>query len=123
MSSYKLSFGTINILQNNLAEIVVDEGVRMNMVSVGEFHDFIINNLQAPVGLLINKKHSYSYTFKAQKTIIHLEQIKSTAVLAMTSGAVMSTETLININGDFYNNINMFQEREAALHWLGKELT
>lgn len=122
MNSYKLSFGTISILQNNLAEVVVNEGFRMDVVSVDEFHDFILNNLEAPVGLLINKKHSYSYTFKAQKTIIQLDEIKSTAVLAQTSGAVMSTETLININGHIYKNISIFQQREAALHWLDKEL-
>ncbi|WP_219930765.1 hypothetical protein [Algibacter marinivivus] len=123
MSSYKLSFGTINILQNNLAEVIVDEGVVMDEISVDEYHDFLLNNLEAPMGLLINKKNSYSYTFEAQKSIVHLDAIKSMAVVTQTSGAVMSTKTLINVNGNIYRNIKLFQERENALSWLYKELS
>ncbi|MDG1730342.1 MAG: hypothetical protein P8K68_04735 [Algibacter sp.] len=122
MSSHKLSFGTITILQNNLAEIIVDEGFVMDEVLVDEFHDFLLNNLDTPIGLLINKKNSYSYTFEAQKNIVHLNNIKSIAIVANTSGAVMSTETLININGNIHRNIIMFQEIDAALIWLQKEL-
>ena len=123
MSSYKLSFGTIHILQNNLAEVIVNEGVLMDKVMIDEYHDFLLKKLEAPFGLLINKKHSYSYTFDAQKTIVHLDEIKSMAVVAQTSGAVMSTETLLNINGNINRNIKLFQEKEAALVWLQKELS
>ncbi|PWH81850.1 hypothetical protein DIS18_13835 [Algibacter marinivivus] len=118
-----MSFGTINILQNNLAEVIVDEGVVMDEISVDEYHDFLLNNLEAPMGLLINKKNSYSYTFEAQKSIVHLDAIKSMAVVTQTSGAVMSTKTLINVNGNIYRNIKLFQERENALSWLYKELS
>ena len=45
------------------------------------------------------------------------------AVVAQTSGAVMSTETLLNINGNINRNIKLFQEKEAALVWLQKELS
>lgn len=122
MNTYKMSFGKVVILQNNLAEIIVNDGIEFNEETVGELHDFILNNFKSPVGLLINKKHSYSYTFNAQKTIVHLDEIKSIAVLAKTSGAVMSTETLINVNGNIYRNIKLFQDRDAALVWLHKEI-
>lgn len=121
MGSYKLSFGTIIILQSNLAEVIVDEGVVMDEISVDEYHDFLLNNLEVPMYLLINKKNSYTYTFEAQKSIVHLDEIKSMAVITKTSGAVMSTETLINVNGNIYRNIKLFQERESALIWLKKQ--
>ena len=123
MSSYKLSFGTINILQSNLAEVIVDEGIIMDVAHVDEYHHFLLNNLEPPFCLLINKKYSYAYTFNAQKNIVHLEEMNSIAVVARTSGAVMSTETLININGNIYRNIKLFQDREDALIWLHKELS
>lgn len=123
MNSYKLSFGTINILQNNLAEVIVNEGVLMDEVSVDEFHDFLLNNFDTSFGLLINKKYSFSYTFGAQKAIAHLDEINSMAVVAQTSGAVMSTETLINVNGNIFRNIQLFQERETALVWLHNQLS
>ena len=123
MSSYKLSFGTITLLQSNLAEVVVDEGFVIDEILVNELHDFLHDNLAAPFGLLINKKYSYTYTFKAQKNIVNLNEIKSMAVVANTSGAVMSAETLINVNGNINSNIKSFQDKEVALAWLQKELS
>lgn len=123
MSNYKLSFGTINILQDNLAEVIVDEGVVMDEVMTDEYHDFLLSTLKPPFGILINKKHSYSYTFEAQKTIAHLEQVKAMAVVNNTSAAVMSTKTLINVNGNVYLNIKLFEKRIDAFVWLQNELS
>lgn len=40
MKQYKLSFATINILRDNLAEVIVNEGVVMNEIMVDLYHDF-----------------------------------------------------------------------------------
>ncbi|GAA3637756.1 hypothetical protein [Flavivirga jejuensis] len=116
MKSFKLSFGTILIIRNDLAEMIANDGVEMDEVMVAELHDFLLSNLDAPILLLINNKHSYSYTFQAQIKITHLKEIKAIAVIIGTRGALMSTETLININGN--NNIKMFRVKENALMWL-----
>ncbi|MFD2725516.1 hypothetical protein [Hyunsoonleella rubra] len=63
MKEYKLSFGTIIVLKDNLAEVIINEGVVMNEVMVDIYHDFLLSYLKAPFSLLINKKNSYSYTF------------------------------------------------------------
>jgi hypothetical protein len=123
MSSHKLSFGTINILKNNLAEVIVDEGIVMDEVMIDEYHDFLLNTLDVPFALLVNKKNSYTYTFTAQKNIVHLNEIKAIAVITKTSGAVMSTETLINVNGNINSNIKLFQERQSGLTWLNDQLS
>ena len=44
MESYKLSFGVINILRNNLGEVIVNDGIVMDEVMVDEYHDFLLNN-------------------------------------------------------------------------------
>lgn len=121
MKNYRLSFAEIIIFQNNLAEVIVDDGIEINQVMVDEYHDFLLSNLVAPFSLLINKKHSYSYTFNAQKTIAHLDEILAMAVVSNTSGALMSTETLININGNVFKNIKLFEERDEALYWLKEQ--
>jgi hypothetical protein len=118
MKSYKLSFGTIVLLSNKIAEVIVDEGVVMDEIMVDEYHDFLLNNLDAPFSLLINKKNSYTYTFGAQKVIANLNEIKAMGVVTKTSGAVMSTETLMNVNDNVFKNIQMFNKREEALEWL-----
>lgn len=120
MKKYELAFGKIIILKNNLAEVIVDEGVVMNEVMVDVYHDFLLSSLDAPFSVLINKKHSYSYTFEAQKIIGNLKEIFAMAVVNATSGALMSTETLIDINKQNNWNVNLFDNREDALEWLEK---
>jgi len=118
MKNYKLTFGTISIINSRLAEVIVDDGIVFDEVMVDEYHDFLLTNLDAPFSLLINKKHSYSYTFEAQKTIVNLKQIKAMAVYVGSSGALMSTETLIKMNENNNWNIMIFMKREEALDWL-----
>lgn len=118
MKSYKLSFGTIIKLGNNLAEVIVDDGIEMNSSQVKEYHDFLSENLKTPFYLLVNRIHSYTYTFEAQKLIVSFNKIKKLAVLLGTHGALMSTETLLNLNTDINWEIEWFRKREDALAWL-----
>ncbi|GAA3610144.1 hypothetical protein Q4Q39_16715 [Flavivirga amylovorans] len=118
MKSYELSFGTIFIIRNNLAEVIAKEAILMDEIKVVELHDFLLDNLEPPFSLLVNKKHSYSYTFQAQRKIAHLKGLHALAIVIGTSGALMSTETLLNVNGNIYKNIQVFQDREKALVWL-----
>ena len=118
MKIYKLSFGNISIIEKNIAEVIVNEGFVIDEVMVDEFHDFLLDHLQSPFSLLINKKYSYSYNFEAQRIIGNLKQIKAKAVVVGTSGGLMSTETLININAHSKWNVKLFHKRDEALSWL-----
>ncbi|MFD1163332.1 hypothetical protein [Hwangdonia seohaensis] len=90
---------------------------------VDEYHDFLLNSLDAPFGVLINKKNAYTYTFGAQKKILLLDKIKARAVVTQTSAALMASKTLIAISGSTQHNIKFFMDRETALIWLNKELS
>ncbi len=118
MKVCSLSFGEIIILHKNLAEVIVNEGVVIDEVMVDEYHDALLNSLEAPFSLLVNKKYSYSYTFGAQKIIAHLKEIKAMAVVSNTSGGVMSTETLISVNNNYKCKIKIFAKKEDAKSWL-----
>ncbi|OYX22459.1 MAG: hypothetical protein B7Z06_11615 [Flavobacteriales bacterium 32-35-8] len=118
MKSYRLSFATISILEKNLAEVIIDEGVIIDEIMVDEYHDFLLSNLSAPFSLLINKKNCYAYTFEAQKTICNLKEIHLIAVVVTTNGALLSTQTLIKLNENSNWNIELFPERDLALEWI-----
>ncbi len=118
MKSYNLSFGRIIILEDDLAEVIIDEGVIMDELMVDVYHDFLLSYLKAPFSLLINKKNSYSYTFEAQKVIANLKEIYAMAVIVGTDAAVMSTETLIKINETNNWNIKLFRTKPEAMEWL-----
>src|SRR5690606_20306880 len=118
MKSFRLSFATISILDKNLAEIIIDEGVIVDEVMVDVYHDFLLTNLTAPFSIIINKKNGYSYTFEAQKANWNLKEIHLIAAIVTTSGAVMATETLIKLNEHNNWNIEMFKNSESALEWI-----
>jgi len=118
MTIHRLSFGEISILKPNLAEVIVDKNIEMNMEMVGEYHSFLLTHLEHPFNLLINKRNQYTYTFEAQQHIGTLSQINLMAVVAYNSITAMSTSCLIAIPRITPWNIQLFEERSAALDWL-----
>ena len=118
MKTHKLSFGEITILKVNLAEVIINQGVLFDMKMVNEYHAFLLAHLEAPFSLLVNKKFSYAYTFKAQKKIATLDEIKAMAVVIESFNAKISTEFLISMNDSNSWNIKTFRFREEALNWL-----
>ncbi|MFD1614922.1 hypothetical protein [Gelatiniphilus marinus] len=122
MKVCNLSFGKIVVLNKNLAEVIVNEGVHFNEAMVDEYHNFLLSNLSKPFALLVNKKHSYSYAFEAQKQISSLSGIQAIAVVVFTSASLMATKTLMNVNRTETSNIKIFQDRDKALLWLIEEI-
>lgn len=118
MSKYKLSFGEIIILKPNLAEVIVDNNVEMDLEMVGEYHEFLLSKLEHPFNLLINKVHQYTYTFEAQQHLATLVQIGSMVVVAYSSVTKKCTESLVDVPRPMPWNIKIFSDRSLALDWL-----
>lgn len=52
MERFKLAFGEIKILNKNLAEVILDEGIVFDEIMVDEYHDFLLNSLIPPFFLI-----------------------------------------------------------------------
>jgi hypothetical protein len=118
MHTYTLPFGDITILQENLAEVVIYDGIIMDEGIVDDYHNFLLLKLKSPFSLLINKKFAYSYTFDAQLKIGSLSQIDKMAVIVYSNFTEMATKSLISLNVNKNWNIKIFQDRDLALTWL-----
>lgn len=118
MKVYILPFGKINIIHNSIAEVIINEGVVMDIDMVTHYHDFLIENLESPFSLLINKENSYSYKFDAQLKIANLSEVQSMAVVIYNLSAEMATQILINLNKGNDWDIKLFKDRQVALDWL-----
>ncbi|WP_147678548.1 hypothetical protein [Algibacter pacificus] len=116
-----MSFCIIRVVNSKLAEVIVNEGAVIDEIEVAEYHDVLLNVLDAPFSLLINKLHAYTYTFKAQRSITDLKELKAVAIVVKTAGAILSTETLIQVSREVHDNIKLFRTREEALNWLKKK--
>ena len=118
MSFHELSFAKIILLEENIAEVIINEGIEIDNKMVTEYHDFLLRHLSAPFYLLINKINSYTYTFDAQIKIASLPQIKAMAVISYNRITEIATRDLASIPRDNEWNIQIFPDRDTALQWL-----
>lgn len=118
MDLYELSFAKIIILRDDIAEVMINEGVQMDLNMVQQYHNFLLSHLRAPFSLLINKVNAYTYDFDAQEQLATLEEINVMAVVAYNRVTEIVTETLAAYPRAVEWNLEIFSNREEALAWL-----
>ena len=118
MKLHELPFAKIIILEDNLAEVVIDEGVIMNVEMVTQYHDFLLSHLRVPFSLLINKLNSYTYDLDAQIKLATLKEIEAMAVVAYTRITELTTDALASQPRKVEWNLKIFNNRDEALTWL-----
>ncbi len=121
MDLHELPFAKIIILRDDIAEVMINDGVRMNEEMVEQYHDFLLSHLRAPFSLLINKINSYTYDFHAQENLATLKEINAMAVVAYNRVTKITTETLASYPRDVKWNLEIFSNRDDALAWLLSE--
>ena len=65
MDCHQLVFGTIFIVRDDLAELIVNEGVDVDTSMVEEIHNLLLAIFNNSFSLLINRVNSYSTEFNA----------------------------------------------------------
>lgn len=118
MKLYELPFGKIILLREDIAEVIIDEGVEMDMAMVEDYHSFLLSHLKAPFSLLVNKVNSYSYDGDAQENLATLKEINVMAVVSYKRITKIITEDLVSFPRDVEWNLKIFSNRDDALAWL-----
>ena len=72
MELHELPFARIIILHEDIAEVIIDEGVQMDSAMVDRYHGFLLSHMCAPFSLLINKVNSCTCDFEAQEKLATL---------------------------------------------------
>ncbi len=121
MELHELSFGKIIILREDIAEVIINEGVEMNISMVKEYHQFLLTHLKSPFSLLVNKVNFYTYDFEAQVNIATLNEINAMAVVAYKRNTSISTESLVSMPRPVEWNLKIFPNRSDAFDWLLNE--
>ena len=121
MDLHELPFAKIIILRDDIAEVMINDGVIMDMSMVEQYHDFLLSHLRAPFSLLVNKLNSYTYDFNAQEKLATLKEINAMAVVAYNRVTEITTETLASFPRDVKWNLRIFSTRDEALAWLLSE--
>jgi len=119
---YELPFAKIIIIREDIAEVIINEGVEMDAIMVEQYHDFLLSHLKHPFSLLVNKVNSYTYDFNAQLNIATLKEINAMAVVAYTRMTETATKSLAAlIKRDIEWNLEIFSTRDKAITWLLSE--
>ena len=122
MEKHRLSFGELLKHEADLAEVIVDDGLEMNMEMVEEYHHWIREHLASPCALLINKINKYTYTFEAQEKIATEPSIRAMAVITYSNMSRVTTEGLVDVPREIQWNIKIFGSRSKGFDWLKEQL-
>jgi hypothetical protein len=121
MDLYELPFAKIIILRDDIAEVIINSGVIMDIAMVEQYHDFLLSHLRAPFSLLVNKVNAYTYDFVAQGKLATLKEINAMAVIAYNRVTEITTENLASFPRDVEWNLRIFSNRDEAMAWLESE--
>lgn len=123
----KLSFCTINILSDDIAEVVINKDVEISMEMVEEYEAFFTEAFTEDFGLLINKVHPYSFAFEAKLSIGSHANLKAIAVVDYTEKSKEITEDIAKVREIDCWNLRTFSGPDLGwqqgLDWLKKELS
>lgn len=118
MDVRRFSFGNLIILSDQLGEVIVDEGVDVDVAMVEEIHQVFLSSFPGKFSLLINKTNSYSSQLEALIKFGELKAINKIAVFAPNKMAKLSADFSATIPSSKKLNIEVFTDRAQAMSWL-----
>ena len=121
MELHELSFCKIIILREDIAEVIVNDGMELDLKMVNQYHEFLHSHLISPFSVLINRINSYTYNFDAQINIGTLKEINAIAVVSYNRVTDITSKGMALLPRQREWNFNIFSNREEALVWVESE--
>lgn len=126
MKKYRLSFAYINIIDNKIAEVIVDEGINVSLEMIEEHDDLLMKIFDGKFGILVNKINNYSYSIEAQLIMGSLENIAAIAAITYSVQGKDSSKLIADIRIIDQLNVKTFSGLELgwqqAVSWLQNEI-
>lgn len=120
----KLPFGRLKCPADNIIELIIDEGVEINVDMARAIHAAIEQWVDdEPAGFVVHKLHSYSISFEAQQIVGELPGIAVSAVVAYNQFGEMTAQQIITMSEMEESAIAIFPTLENAIFWLQKRLS
>ncbi|WP_057832796.1 hypothetical protein [Colwellia sp. TT2012] len=123
---HQLSFATVNVLSDGIAEIIITEGIEVSMEMLDEFDAFISQHLSDHFALLINKLHSYKFTFEAKMSMASHEKLIAIAVIIYKAADHKIIDDVMSLRAIDDLNLKAFSALELGWQqgydWLQGEL-
>jgi hypothetical protein len=124
--NHHLSFAKVNLLNDNVAEVIVQQDIEISLEMSEEYDDFLTHKFPGNFGLLVNKINQYDFSFEAKLSMASHENLTAIAVITYDNEGKQSVEKLAAMrqldgwNLKVFDGLNLgWQE---GLDWLQGEL-
>ena len=126
MEKYRLSFCTVNIMTDNIAEVIIDDNIEVSIEMVEEHEKFLCSVFKGDFGVLDNKINTYSYSLEAKLIMGSVVRMKAIDSDFYSSQGMQSTQDIMERRSMDSLNLKLFSGYELgwqqAYDWLTLEL-
>ncbi len=114
----QLQFGVIKMLNANIAEVFIHEGIQVDLQMIKECEQMLNELMPEPFGLLLNEKHPHTYTLEAEAYFSQMQNMDAMAVVMYTKFTDIASKYLMSFHESSSWNMKVFYDRDKALTWL-----
>ncbi len=118
----QFQFGTVKMINANLAEIFINEDVKVDLQMAIECEEVLDMLMPGKYGLLLNERSVYSYTKEAESYFSEMHNLHAMAVVLNTKFTDIASKYLQSFHEQVGWNMKVFYAREKALEWLESKL-
>ena len=115
---HQLSFCKLQIIDQNIVEVILDDGVEISGQMVDEFFMAIAEKMHDQISVLLNKATKYSYNFDALIQLSESTKIRNIGVVTYDALSRSSAIFMMERFNKSNKNVHLFETREDALAWL-----
>ena len=123
---HRLSFAKTHFISSDIAEVIVDKDIEITIEMIEEFDEYLSSCEHQHLGVLINRIHSYSYSFEAKFCVYSHHKMKAIALVYYSAQCRQCTQEILDLRFMDELNVKMFAGIELgwqqALNWLQQEL-
>ena len=121
------SFGQINLIAPNIAEVIINENIEITLEIVDEYDALMAQHFSGSYAVLVNRINSYRFAYEALLCIGSEQNLKALAIINYNKASEQQTRDLKSVRHMDNLNIKEFSGlelgRENAIHWLNEQLT
>lgn len=119
---HTLSFGSLIKINEHILEVIINEGVELNLLNVDEYHQWINEHFEDSCYVLVNRLNAYSHTFEAQQIIGTLDKIKAIAIVAYSDFSFVVSQNIAQTPREKAWTIQVLNDKKSALIWLNQQI-
>jgi len=120
------SFGQINIISKNIAEVIINNDTEISLEIVDEYDTLMAKHFTNNYAILVNRINDYRFAYEALLCVGSAQHLKAAAIINYGTASQQRTKDLNSIRHMDNLNIKEFSGlelgRESAINWLNEQL-